>query len=180
MRRLCVLLVAGLVLGACGGGSDPLETAEEFVDAFYSYDPAALEDALESAESSQPSILFYQGWAEGANYRVVDRMACTPNLEDRVECAITVEDDLIKALNIDFNVTDKFFLSFTDGEIVSVRTSSNDPEAIGQAFEWVFENEPALFEPGGSCDGFFDGGPTPGECAVAVVAGFQQFAAESG
>ena len=180
MWRRLALIGMGLLLVGCSGGDDPLETAEEFVDAFYSYDAAALEAALDAAESSQPSIIFYQGWAQGANYRVVDRKPCTANLGDSVECAITVEDDLARALDLDFDVTDRFILTITDGDLVAVRTSSNDPEEVDQAYEWLFANEPTLLESGGPCEGFFDGGPTPGECAAAVVAGFQQFAAETG
>ena len=70
-----------LALVSCGQAIDPAEqniaTAESFVDAFYSFEQSALRGALKSAEDSFPSILYYQGWAEGGNYTVFNRMPCS-------------------------------------------------------------------------------------------------------
>ncbi len=150
---------------------------DAFVDAFYSFDPATLEAVLAAAQSSLPMVLFYQGWAEGGNYEVLDQMPCNTTLDPTtVECSITVRDDLMQALNLDFNVTDTFSLTIRNGAVVDVALSSNDPELAVMAFQWVSENKPELFTDG-ACEGFFDGGPTPGECIRAVVQGFEEYAA---
>ena len=128
-----------------------------------------------SAEGSIPSILFYQGWAEGGNYKVVKRRLCLADQDGTISCSITVKDDLIGALGIDFNVTDTFSLTFSDGEIVSVTTSSNDPQEYYDAHAWVEQNRPELIDE--PCRGFFDGGPTPGNCARAMVEGYSEYAA---
>ena len=78
------------------------------------------------------------------------------------------------ALGIDFNVTDTFALSFAEGEIASVETSSNDLQVFWDAQEWVNEEHPELI--GVPCQGMFDGGLTPGECVRAMVEGYARFA----
>lgn len=153
-----------------------LAVAESFVDAFYSFDSAALVAVMDSAESSQPSIVFYQGWAEGANYQVVNRQSCAATAQDTAECPVTVEDDFATILEFGFNVTDTFRLTFEDGAIVAVETTSDDPPLMEEFFAWMFQNQVELFEPGGPCEGFFDGGPTPGKCAASFVAGSEEFA----
>lgn len=124
MRFRVVSTVAVFALFACGdaeetgkqhGAEADLSVAEVFVDAFYSFEPTRLEAALSHASESVPSIIFYQGWAEGGNYEVVNRMPCTSANPGRVTCSITVKDDLIGALGIDFNVTDTFDLSYCRG-----------------------------------------------------------------
>jgi hypothetical protein len=155
-----------------------ITAAESFVDAFYSFNPKELRAALSTAEDSIPSILFYQGWAEGGNYKVMKRMPCKVDNEGIVNCAITVRDDLIGALDIDFNVTDTFHLTFRDGQIVSVSNSSNDPQAYYDASKWVQDNRPELIEE--PCKGFFDGGLTPGDCVRAMVQGYSEFVVGGG
>jgi len=180
-------MVIALSLIACGRLADSpdhqssdqlIPTAETFVDAFYSFDPDALQAALSTAEDSIPSILFYQGWAEGGNYEVMDRIPCGIENEGTVSCSITVKDDLIEALGIDFNVTDTFHLTFSNGQIVSVTTSSNDPQAYYDAREWVENNRPELIDK--PCKGFFNGGLTPGDCVRAMVRGYSEFVASGG
>ena len=43
------------------------QTAESFIDAFYSFDSVALNGFLNDADESATKILYYQGWAEGGN-----------------------------------------------------------------------------------------------------------------
>jgi hypothetical protein len=149
--------------------------AEAFVDAFYSFSSAELRSALSSAEESIPSIVYYQGWAKGGNYEIVNRMPCKARGVSLVGCSITVKDDLVGALGIDFNVTDTFEISFSDGKINSVKNSSNDPQVYYNAESWVRSHRPELIlEP---CRGFFDAGPTPGKCAQAMLQGYVEFAA---
>ena len=184
MRFLLGSVVTALSLAACSGSvetsaqpdiDETLSSAEAFVDAFYSFNPVRLEAVLSTAEASAPRIVFYQGWAEGGNYEVINRMPCIVKSMEVISCSITVKDDLIGALGIDFNVTDTFEVSFSDGEIVSVQTSSDDPQAYYDAENWVQENRQELI--GEPCRGFFDGGPTPQECVRAMVRGYAEFTA---
>ena len=179
--------VIALSLIACGKSADSpdrqsrdqlITTAEAFVDAFYSFNPDALQAALSTAKDSIPSILFYQGWAQGGNYEVMERMPCKVEKEGTISCSITVKDDLIGALGIEVNVTDTFHLTFADGKIVSVTNSSNDPQAFYDAQVWVEENRPELIEE--PCKGFFNGGLTPGDCVRAMVRGYSEFVASGG
>ncbi len=182
MRPMIGAAVAFLMLAACGDSVESeteldnpqkISAAEAFIDAFYSFNQVALEVTLSSAEESIPSIVFYQGWAEGGNYEIVDRMPCEVRSVELISCSITVKDDLIGALGVDFNVTDTFHLTFSDGSIVSVETSSNDPQVFYDAENWVRENRAELIrEP---CRGYRDGGPTPGKCVQAMVQGYAEF-----
>ena len=78
------------------------------------------------------------------------------------------------ALGIDFYVTDTFEVSFSDGEIDSVETSSNDLQVFWDARQWVNAQHPELTRT--VCEGIFDGGPTPGACVRAMVEGYAMFA----
>jgi hypothetical protein len=149
--------------------------ANEFTDAFYSFNSDELESTLEYAEESKPSILYYQGWAEGGNYKVIERHPFVAKNDSLVICPVTVKDDLIGALELDFNVTDTSHVKVISGRILSVTTSSNDPPLFHEAREWVRQNRPQLIEE--SCKGMWEGGPTPGECVRAMVKGYAEFIA---
>ena len=176
LRSGFVLLALSLV--SCSQGNSPdrqsLAAAESFVDAFYSLDRGELREVLASAEPSLPKMLFYQGWAQGGNYEIIRRHPCVPGSDGTVSCSIQVKDDLIGALGIDFHVTDTFHLTVAGGRVVAVNNSSNDPQAYYDATQWVRENRPDLIEQ--PCEGFFDGGPTPGDCVRAAVRGFSEYA----
>jgi len=182
--RSVVIVIASVILTTCDESVETptqitdefnLAISESFIDAFYSFEPAALAAFLLSAEASASSIIYYQGWAEGGNYKIVDRMPCELNGSDVVSCSITVEDDPVLALGIDFKVTDTFAITFTNSEITAVETSSNDQQLYFDARDWVREELPELVEE--PCQGYFAGGPTPGDCARAMAEGYRQFAA---
>ena len=183
MRIVVGSIVLALSLTGCGTSDNAssslaedtnVAAAEAFVDAFYSFDPPRLKAILSAAEESIPQILYYQGWAEGGNYQVVTRMPCKSDSAPLVSCSITVKDDLMGALGIDFDVTDTFHLTLSEGKIISVRTSSNDLQVFHDAEEWVQRERAELIrEP---CRGYFAGGPTPGECVKAMVRGLAEFA----
>jgi hypothetical protein len=179
--RVLVLLMAGLTVGCATTTGGPRSTvpelarAEALVDAFYSFDPARLRALMGSARGSRPRLLYYQGWAEGGNYVVVDRKPCRSDKTDEVRCDITVRDDLMPALGIDFDVTDTFHIRIRGGRIVAVRNSSNDPPELEQAFMLIARQRPTLLEK--ECRGFFNGGPTPQACVREVVEGLRQSAA---
>ncbi len=153
----------------------PLVAAEQLIDAFYAFDPDQLRAAMPGAAGSQPQIVYYQGWAEGGNYRVLERQKCRFTSPDEVACAITVRDDLIAALGTGFWVTDTFHMTIDGGQIVKVRTSSNDPPEFGMALTWLQGEQTDLMT--GPCRGFFAGGSTPDDCVRAVVSGFKAYRA---
>lgn len=183
MHHVRVFLIGAVVLGGCGSllraprpdSAPRLAAAEAFVDAFYSFDTQRLREALSDAPESVPRIVYYQGWAEGGNYVVLQRMPCRAESAELVTCSITVRDDLIQALGTGFDVTDTFHLGFSGGRIVSVRTTSNDPPEFDRAMEWVERERPGLVEV--PCKDAFEGGPTPQACVRAMVQGFREFAA---
>ncbi|XOV85488.1 MAG: hypothetical protein ACFHXK_10295 [bacterium] len=177
-----------ILLGACTDASEPLATletsdakapnlpkAEAFIDAFYSFDPEQLRPLLAAAPESAQSILYYQGWAEGGNYKVLQRGACAFDENKLISCPITVQDDPVLALNTGFNVTDTFTLTFESGEIVKVETSSNDQPIYYEARAWVELNMPEVLT--GPCKDRGADGATPGDCARAMTEGYRRFAA---
>lgn len=173
-----VLCIAGLT--ACSGEPDAdsalaenLATAESMIDAFYSFDPDRLQPLLSEAGDAEGSILGYQAWAEGGNYIVMERAPCAMVPEGTIDCAITVQDDPVVALETGFNVTDTFHITFGGSTIVDVKTSSNDQPIYYEARRWVEENMPEVME--GPCkrtDGLRD---TPGDCARAMTDGYSKF-----
>jgi hypothetical protein len=147
--------------------------ANEVIDAFYSFNRDSLQLKLSSAKKSQPEILYYQKWAECANYQVVDRTRFFEKNDSMVIFPVTVKDDLMGALAIDFNVTDTFHMYIKNEKILSVKTSSNDLDVYYEAKEWVNKNRPDLVEK--ACDGIWEGGPTPCECVLGMIKGFAEF-----
>lgn len=150
-----------------------LATAGALIDAFYSFDPAKLEPLLADATESAAPLLYYQGWAEGGNYKVLKRNPCETQSAGVISCAITVQDDPVLALRTGFNVTDTFTISFKDETVVAVDTDSNDQPIYFTAMDWLFEHQPEILS--GPCAGFFADGTTPGDCARAVTEGFAQY-----
>jgi hypothetical protein len=116
MRSVCNFYLAIFLLFTCGfvnaeGESkshNNLQKSENLIDAFYSFEKDRLEAALTFAQDSILNVVFYQGWAEGGNYKIIKRQPCLAKKLDLISCSITVQDDLMLALGIDFNVTDTF------------------------------------------------------------------------
>ena len=181
--RNAICILAAIALAGCssfGSATRPdnranVLLAEGFIDAFYSFDSSRLKRTLTFAEKSKPQIVYYQGWAEGGNYKIVNRMPCNAKSAQEVTCAITVKDDLVIALGIPFDVTDTFHISLRKGKIRTVTNSSNDPKIYHDAQKWVKRERPELIRV--PCEGFFNGGPTPGKCAQAMARGYAEFAA---
>lgn len=149
--------------------------ANKFVDAFYSFNKDTLESILAFAKESQPGILYYQKWAECGNYEIVERGDLIEKNDSLILVPVTVKDDLMAALHINFNVTDTFHLSIQHGKIRSVQTSSNDPDTYYEAKEWVKQNRPEFIEK--TCEGIWEDGPTPCECILGMIRGFTEFVA---
>jgi len=150
--------------------------ANAFIDAFYSFNPDSLESILHHAGESTSSILYYQKWAECGHYQVVHRGNCFQKNDSTLVYPVTVKDDLMVALGIDFNVTDTFHLVIKNGIIRSVETSSNDPGIYYEAKEWVKLNRPEFVSR--ACEGAFAGGKTPCDCISGMIKGFIEFREE--
>ena len=152
-----------------------LATAEAFIDAFYSFEADQLAPMLASAPESAPRLLYYQGWAEGGNYVVVERRPCSADDAGIVNCPVKVRDDPVQALGTGFDVTDTFHLTFADAVLVKVETSSNDQDVYHQARAWVEANMPEVMA--GPCADRNTSAGTPGDCARAMTAGYAAFVA---
>ena len=180
LHHIGLAALLGLGTASCANDSEPealvaaqLETAESMIDAFYSFDAEKLGPILANAGDSQGRILGYQGWAEGGNYIVLERAPCVETEPNKVDCAITVQDDPVVALETGFNVTDTFHLTFEGDQIVKVETSSNDQPIYYEARKWVEANMPEVME--GPCRRVDGLRPTPGDCARAMTNGYARF-----
>ena len=85
---------------------ESLTIAEGFIDAFYSFDSSLLTPYLNKAIDTSDNIRRYQGWAEGGNYKVLQRQPCRLDSPSVILCSITVQDDPVQALQTGFNVTE--------------------------------------------------------------------------
>lgn len=155
-----------------------VDIANQFIDAFYSFNKDSLELSLLTAEESQPSILYYQKWAECGNYEILNRLPCIEKNDSTVICPVTVKDDLMGALQLDLNVTDTFHITIKGKQILSVNTSSNDPDVYYEAKDWITQNRPKLIEK--PCEDAWQGGLTPCECILATVEGLKEYQAHGG
>ena len=174
-----VLLISGslLLIVSCKKGTHKeaiqqntnLDIAAKFIDAFYSFNKDSLQSILTHANDSKQNIIYYQKWAECGNYKVIKRNDFIKKNDSLVLCPITVKDDLIGALELDFYVTDTFHLTIVNQEIRSIETSSNDPDLFYEAKDWTKKNRPELVEK--ACEG----ASTPCECVKATVEGFVEF-----
>lgn len=183
LKLITIALV--LTLWGCKRGSQSeisnssisnVDLANQFIDAFYSFDEDTLKSILSNAIESQPEILYYQKWAECANYEIFARNEFIVKSDSLISCPITVKDDLMGILNIEFNVTDSFHIAILNHQIVSVHTTSNDLDIYYQAKDWVKANQPELIQV--PCIGIWEGGPTPCECVKGMIAGFSLFTEE--
>ena len=173
--------IVWVVLIAVAGCSDGVESprasspgslpgAEAFIDAFYSWDPRALEQTVQAPDDIE-RVLYYQAWAQAAHYRIQTRRPCALTDTDQVTCRVTVTDDFGKVLG--YIATDMFTLGFRDGVIVAVDFEGDDPPIFDELFAWIASNQPHVMR--GPCLDLFSGGKTPAECAAAVAAAAREF-----
>ena len=128
-----------------------------------------MQSTLTYADESQHSLLYYQKWAECGNYKVIKRNDFIKKNDSLILCPITVKDDLIGALELDFHVTDTFHLTIINGQIRTIETSSNDPDLYYEAKDWIKLNRPELIEK--ACKG----ASNACQCVKATVEGFVEF-----
>ena len=164
-------VVAGLftLLLAGSAYSDNARTAESFIDAFYSYDPARLAGVMDAGVEGE-RMLYYQSWAEAANYKIKKRKPCSAQ-DSFLVCRITVTDDFGLALG--YIATDTFTLLIRKERVVSAKSKGDDPPIFMELFEWISANQPEVLA--GPCLDMFEGGQTPGECARSVAQAAKQF-----
>jgi hypothetical protein len=184
LKQTFYILILILLAFGCKNQTNPktskelnknVDIANQFIDAFYSYNEDSLNSTLARAEGSKPAILYYQKWAECGNYEVIERFQCKEKNDSLVICPIMVKDDLMSALQLDLNVTDTFHITINNGQIRSVQTSSNDPDIYYRAKDWISQNRPELIEK--PCEDAWEGGPTPCECIKATIKGLAEFSA---
>src|SRR6185503_13855574 len=110
MKTLYTLFYLALFMYSCKTSvpgenqSDNVVVGNHFLDAFYSFNRDSLQILLSSAETSQPEILYYQAWAECAHYTVIDRTHHFEKNDSTIILPVTVKDDLMSSLGINFNV----------------------------------------------------------------------------
>ena len=150
-----------------GNGNNDI--AEEFISAFYSWDAAKLK-ALMTEDADTVAILYYQGWAEAANYKVKTRRPREVEANEIV-CAITVTDDFGSAM--DYEATDTFRITLAENKISAVTFSGDDPPIFRELFQWISKKRPDILT--GPCLDMFAGGGTPGDCARAVAKAARAF-----
>ena len=175
-----IMVVLGVLLannvqadGHLPAESAMLKKAEAFIDAFYSFESEKLAPLLEFADTSADSILYYQAWARGGNYKVMNRGECKFSDQGTVKCPITVEDDLILALKTDFLVTDTFEITFVDSEIGKIETSSNDQPIYYDARDWVKANRPEVMQT--VCSDMWKKVENAGDCVRAMHEGYKAY-----
>ena len=191
IRLVCLILAASAIGSSACDASRPVLTkslmakstsesdldllaAEAFIDAFYSWDADALTRTLDTAtlpSEEAARVLYYQGWAEAGDYRIQNRRPCARSQDGRVECSITVTDDIGKTLG--YVATDVFHLSIEAGRIVGVAFDSDDPPVFDELFAWMAKDRPEVFT--GPCKDLFSGGTTPSPCVKAVVKAARDF-----
>lgn len=163
------LLVA--LLNTFASASDLL-VAERFVDSFYSYDQNRLAKIMDAGEEGE-RVLYYQAWADAANYKIQKRRTCTSK-ETALVCQITVVDDFGETLG--YMATDIFSLVVANQKVTGVQFEGDDPPIFMKLFEWISINRAEIMS--GPCLNMFAGGHTPRECARAVVIAARDFVLE--
>jgi hypothetical protein len=168
LRLISISLL--LIASTSKAEDDDLIVAERMLDTFYHFDSQALSRLLEAGEDAD-RVLYYQAWAEAANYRIKDRSACELNDEMMIVCSITVFDDFGKTL--DYTATDTFYLTVKGDKVVAARFEGDDPMIFTVLFLWIKVFRSEIFED--ACKDMFEGGDTPAECSKAVVQAARDF-----
>ena len=146
--------------------------AEEFISAFYSWDATKLKNLM-TEDADTVAILYYQGWAEAANYKVKTRRPCEAEANEIV-CAITVTDDFGSAMG--YEATDTFRMTLAENKISAVTFSGDDPPIFEELFQWITQKHPDILA--GPCLDMFAGGETAADCARAVAKAARAFMEE--
>ena len=170
MHRIFGFFLLFLCPVVSSANQDDLYTAESFLDAFYTFDQSKLTQFLvPSADADR--ALYYQAWAQAANYKVKQRNACAHNASKAIVCAVTVTDDFGQTMG--YVATDTFTMIIQENKVSVISFAGDDPPIFQQLFAWIAENRPEILE--GPCKDLFEGGKTPMACSRAVVAAAKAF-----
>ena len=172
MHRIFGFFLLFLCPVVSSANQDNLQIAESFLDAFYTFDQSKLTQFLvPSADADR--VLYYQAWAQAANYKVTQRTPCDLNVSKAIVCAVTVTDDFGQTMG--YVATDTFTMTIQENKVSAISFEGDDPPIFQQLFAWIAESRPEIL--GGPCKDLFEGGKTPGDCAHAVVAAAKAFMA---
>jgi len=144
--------------------------AEKMLDSFYRFDTQALADLLAEGKDAE-SVLYYQAWAEAANYTIKQRKPCFVSEDNLIVCAVTVFDDFGKTLG--YTATDTFYLTVESDRVATVSFEGDDPMIFSILYVWMMVFKSELFEH--ECKDMFEGGKTPAACSRAVVQAAKDF-----
>lgn len=146
-----------------------IDVAEATVDALLAGDEAAFRPNFDPLVDIR-GLTYLMGWNEALNYELIERRPCTATITT-VTCVVTGRDDWSVAVGFESSDTFEFgFVAAGPQRLIFTQTwtVTTDPDGAVESFsEWITETHPELFEDGGACEGFFEGGPTPGDCALA-------------
>lgn len=163
------------------GAERALEFGEAFLDAFYGFERRTVQLAVINASDTTQGLANYAvWWAEALGTEVVERFPCEARGGFSVSCDVLVRDALTDALGVEDESVVRWLIALSnEGNIEEVRLIPDDPSELDSAYNWVIANRPGLFDDG-DCAGFFAGGPTPAECATAVLGAFGEYASTLG
>jgi hypothetical protein len=172
MQRIFGFFLLLLCPFISSANQDNLQIAESFLDAFYTFDQSKLARFL-APNADADRVLYYQAWAQAANYKVKQRTPCALNVSKAIVCAVTVTDDFGQTMG--YVATDTFTMTIQENKVSAISFEGDDPPIFQQLFAWIAENRPEILE--GPCKDLFAGGKTPGDCARAVVVAAKEFVA---
>ena len=172
MHRIFGFFLLFLCPVVSSANQDNLQIAESFLDAFYTFDQSKLARFL-APNADADRVLYYQAWAQAANYKVKQRTPCALNVSKAIVCAVTVTDDFGQTMG--YVATDTFTMTIQENKVSAISFEGDDPPIFQQLFAWIAENRPEILE--GPCKDLFAGGKTPGDCARAVVVAAKEFVA---
>ena len=76
MKIKLILYALLVIISSCKNASiqnNNIAVANQFIDAFYSFNNDSLLSILSQTDKSKQSILYYQGWAKCGNYEIINR-----------------------------------------------------------------------------------------------------------
>ena len=150
-----------------------LDAAEAAMDAFLANDEDTLRTRL-GPIAAPGSLIDLMAWSDVLNYELMDRSPCTATTTT-VTCVVTGRDDLMNAFGL--VVTDTYEFAFTtlegQSQILDVRWLPDG--SLDDFAQWISEQFPEWYEIGGVCEGNFEGGPTPGACALAWLGAADEY-----
>ena len=154
---------------------DAVALAEEFIDALYAFDrDAMLAITVPRRTNIEETLLFHQGWAEGADYTLTDREPCEfreGGAYGTVVCHITAKHDLLEAVGLpDEAVPHEITVYHKDGWVTGIEIIADHPPVLDAAIAWAMDTHPELTGFSGPCwEIEYLHVAVPQTCAIAVT-----------